>query len=71
MFEDLSLMEGLKLFAPIIVLQFSLMFFCVYSIFKKGVRNLSEWIWLLIVVIGNLLGSIIFLIFGRKKGYDD
>lgn len=71
MFEDLSLVEGLKLFAPIIVLHFSLMFFCIYNIFKKGVRNLSEWIWVLIVAFIQIVGPIIFLMFGRKKGYDD
>lgn len=71
MFEDLSLVEGLKLFAPIIALHFCLMLFCIYNIFKNGVRNLSKRIWILIVVFLQIFGPISFLMFGRKKGYDD
>ena len=71
MFENLSLVEVLKLLAPLIVLQFSLMFFCIYNIIKNGVRNLNKGIWILIVVFVEIFGSIIFLKFGRKKGYDD
>jgi len=57
----------IKMFMPIIILNYALVVWCIWLIIKKGVRNLSEVIWVIIVLFVNGFGPIIFLIFGRKK----
>jgi len=67
MFEDLTLIEGLKLFAPILAIQAGLTIFCIIKIIKEGVGNLNKIIWIPIVTFGSLIGPIVFLLFGRKR----
>ena len=71
MFDGMSLIDVLKLFLPIIVLQVGLMVFCLVMIWRKGVRNLSPLVWSVIVVLLNLVGPIAFLLLGRKLYSDD
>lgn len=67
--NDLSVMEILKMFAPLIALQFGLAIFCIVQIVKHGVKNLSKAAWIVIVIIFELLGPVAFLLFGRKRDY--
>lgn len=54
---------------PLVVIQIALAVYCVVKIFNEGVQNLNKWAWLAICLFVNLLGSITFLIVGRKKEY--
>lgn len=67
---ELGLMEALKLFAPLLVLNYSVVIFCLFLIWKRGTENLSRVIWSLIVVFINILGPVAFLVIGRKKTDD-
>jgi hypothetical protein len=71
MFENMSTIEIIKLLSPLIIIQFGLAIYCVVDILRKGVRNLSKGLWLLIVVFINLFGPILYLTLGRKKWQDD
>ena len=59
--------ERLMLIIPALFAEICLIVFCIFKIFKEGVANLNKWVWLAIVVIGNLLGSITFLLVGRRR----
>ncbi|WP_069649886.1 PLDc N-terminal domain-containing protein [Caloranaerobacter ferrireducens] len=67
MFENLTTLEILKLFAPIIIADLGLKIFCVIKIVREGVRNLSKFIWILIVIFINIFGPVSFLLFGRRR----
>lgn len=67
MFEGLSVFEIIKLLMPLIILEFALKIFCIYLITKKGVKNLSKPIWIVIVLVVSTIGSVSFLLFGRKE----
>lgn len=55
------------LLAPVIVLQFILMMTALISLARaKSVRG-SKWIWALIIIFGNIAGSIVYFIIGRKE----
>lgn len=56
--------------SPIILIQFGLAIFCILDILKRGVRNLSKPIWILISLV-NLIGGIAYLLFGRKGEDND
>ncbi len=67
---DLSNMSNFLLMVlPLAAIQLGLAIFCIVKIFKEGVANLNRLAWTLICLFGSLLGSIVFLIVGRKKAY--
>jgi hypothetical protein len=69
MFQNMTFTEVLKLLAPLIFVNICLSVFCLYRLIKDKVRFLPKWAWLPIILFINLLGPIIFLIFGRERDY--
>lgn len=70
MFEELKQQltpQLLSLIFPILAIQLFLMVFCIRKIIKEGVANLNKWAWIGIVAVGNITGSLAFLIAGRMK----
>ncbi|ORX23231.1 hypothetical protein BVF91_08095 [Thermoanaerobacterium sp. PSU-2] len=67
MFDNLNISEIIRLFAPLIIIQLGLMIFSIYRLTKDEVRFLPKWTWLIIIVLGEILGPLIFLIIGREK----
>jgi len=67
MFNDLTTLEIVKLFLPLIVIELGLKILTITLIFKNGVRNLSKAIWLIIVLLVSTTGPIGFLLFGRRR----
>jgi hypothetical protein len=66
-FKNFLTTEVLMVLVPVLFAEFCLIAFCIYKIFKEGVANLNKWAWLAIVVFGNLIGSIAFLLAGRRR----
>lgn len=60
-------MDTIKLIMPLIIIQLLLMIFCLYRLSKDKVKYLPKWLWALIIIFGELLGPIIYLIIGREK----
>ncbi len=71
MFEDMSTIELVKLLAPIIALQFGLAAYCIIDILRKGVRNLNKGLWIVLVLLASMVGSICYLTLGRKRWEND
>lgn len=63
--------ELILLLIPFILLQYGLMIFCIFKILKDDVENLNKGAWLVIVILGGLIGSVSFLLIGRKKDTHD
>jgi hypothetical protein len=64
------LTEFLKLlpfFVPLIIIQYGLMIFALVQAIRSDVVYLPKWGWILIIVLVNIIGPVIFLIAGRKK----
>ena len=58
----------LKLAWPIILIQLVLQIYAIVDIAKKKkVKNLSIPIWVIIIIIGELLGPILYLVTGRSE----
>lgn len=66
MFADMSTTEILKLAAPIIIIQFGLIVFCLYKLTKDKVKYLPKWAWAFIIFI-NFIGAILYLLIGRER----
>ena len=61
-------LEILKLVWPLIVLQLAVQIYAIYDLAKKGkTKNLSLVVWVVIIVFGEILGSILYFLIGRAE----
>ena len=67
MFEEMALLEIIKLFAPIIIIELVLVGFCLYRLTKDRVKFLPKWAWALIIICIQLIGGIAYLLIGRER----
>lgn len=62
-----ALMEHLPLVAPLAVIQLLLMIIAVIDLVRIEKTNGPKWIWALVVVCINIIGPILYFIFGRRN----
>ncbi|MCR6095287.1 PLDc_N domain-containing protein [Salipaludibacillus agaradhaerens] len=55
------------LFIPIIALQFILVLIALIDCARQEQTNGPKWLWVLIIIAVNLLGPILYFIFGRSQ----
>ncbi|PLX29429.1 MAG: hypothetical protein C0604_09855 [Clostridiales bacterium] len=67
MFTNLTAIEAIKLFAPLIALQIGLIAFCLRLLVKNEVRTMSKPFWALIIIFLNIIGPVFYLLFGRVE----
>lgn len=67
MFQGMSNAEIFRLVLPIIIIQLGLIIFCLYRLTKDRVKFLPKWGWVLIIILINLFGPIIYLLIGRER----
>jgi hypothetical protein len=63
-------LEIIKLIWPIMVLQLAVQVYAIYDLakLKKGkTKNLSLIVWLIIIIFGEILGSVIYFLVGRSE----
>lgn len=56
----------MQVLIPIIVLQLILLVTALVSLKKQEETRGPKWLWVLIIVFGNIIGSVIYFILGRK-----
>jgi hypothetical protein len=58
----------LPLLIPLIVVQLGLAIFCLVDLFKRErVKFLPKWGWALIILLGELVGPVVYLFVGRAE----
>ncbi len=62
-------LELVKLLIPLFILQLGLILYALFDLKKNGVRNLNKTAWIIIIIVINMIGPILYLIFGRGDGY--
>lgn len=67
MFEGMTIVNIIKLLAPVIILELVLMGFCLYRLKLDKVKYLHKWAWALIILFIQLVGGIAFLLIGRER----
>ncbi|MCC3648067.1 PLDc_N domain-containing protein [Cytobacillus oceanisediminis] len=53
--------------APIVIIQLILMAVAIINLIKIEKANGPKWMWALVIIFINLLGPIIYFIFGRRS----
>jgi ATP/ADP translocase len=67
-FPDLGV--WIAIVAPLAILQLGLMFFALVDLIRRDetqLRHLPKWGWVVIVVVVNLIGPILYLLIGREE----
>lgn len=52
--------------APLIGLQFILVVVAIVSLIKAEQVNGPKWLWAIVIVCGQMIGSVVYFIFGRR-----
>ena len=55
------------LIAPLLVIQLILVVVALIDLSKQAETKGPKWVWLLVILLGNIFGPIIYFIFGRSK----
>lgn len=59
-------LQILPFLIPILIIQLGLMIYCLVDLSKREQFNGPKWLWVILIVLGQLWGPILYLIFGRK-----
>ncbi len=62
-----TIMQLLPLLVPIILIQLALMVYCLVDLARRERTLGPKWLWALIVIFGELLGPVVYLVVGRKE----
>lgn len=61
-----SITQYLPLIIPLVVIQLGLMIFSLVDLSKREtVRHLPRWGWALVIIFGELVGPVVYLVIGR------
>lgn len=64
---DIELRELLPFLIPLIILQSVLMITALVMIFRQQTfKYLNRWVWVLIVIVFNLVGRVIYFVLERR-----
>jgi hypothetical protein len=62
-----TLSELLPFLIPVIVLQIGLMVVALVDLIRRERTRGPKWVWALVIVFGELLGPVVYLLFGRGE----
>ena len=63
-----QIIDILKIAWPLIVIQLGLQIYSIIDVIRhKKTKTLSPLIWVIIIVFGEILGPILYLLFGRAE----
>jgi phosphate/sulfate permease len=51
---------------PILILQIALQIYALYDLWNTQHTTQINWLWVLVIVIGGLLGPLVYFVFGRR-----
>jgi hypothetical protein len=61
-----TIRDYLPFLIPVIVLQLALMIFALLDLIRREKTRGPKWLWAIIIVLGELLGPILYLLIGRE-----
>jgi len=55
------------LLAPLILIQLSLMIYCLIDLSRRERVKGPKWLWAIFIIFGELIGPVVYLIAGRGE----
>ena len=66
--ENIALLkQWLPLLVPVIILEFGLMIAALVDLIRREKTKGPKWVWILVIVLVNLFGPIIYFLAGREE----
>lgn len=62
-----TLTEYLPFLIPILLLQLVLMIWALIDLSRRERTRGPRWLWIVIIVLGELIGPIVYFLFGREE----
>ncbi|OIO92905.1 MAG: hypothetical protein AUK03_09085 [Anaerolineae bacterium CG2_30_64_16] len=62
-----SIQQWLPFLIPIIVLQLALMIFALIDLARRERTRGPKWLWVVIIVLGELIGPILYFVIGQEE----
>ncbi|PZX02910.1 phospholipase D-like protein [Psychrobacillus insolitus] len=56
-----------KLILPLVIIQFILIIVAIIDLIRVRDTNGPKWLWAIIIILGNMIGPIIYFIVGRRN----
>jgi len=64
----MDVVELLKIIWPLIVIQLAVQIYAIVDIVKrKKTKNLSPVVWIIICILGEIIGPIVYLLIGKSE----
>ena len=65
--DGISTLQLLIMLIPIFIVQFCLIVYAILQLNKYGVKNFTKTTWLIIIILINTIGPILYLLIGRNS----
>jgi hypothetical protein len=62
-----TIRDYLPFLIPVILLQLGLMIFALLDLIRREKTRGPKWLWAILIVLGELLGPILYLLIGREE----
>ncbi|OGO63717.1 MAG: transcriptional regulator [Chloroflexi bacterium RBG_19FT_COMBO_50_10] len=62
-----KLLQYLPFIIPLVLLQLILMIVALVDLIRREKTRGPKWVWAIVIILGELIGPIIYLIFGREE----
>ena len=59
--------QYLPLLIPLIAIQLALMVYCLLDLSRRERVKGPKWMWVIFIVLGELIGPVVYLIVGREE----
>ena len=63
----LNLETVLPFIIPLVIIQLALAVYCLVDLSRRENTRGPKWLWAIIIILGELVGPIIYLLFGRLE----
>ena len=60
-------LQYLPFIIPLVLLQLILMIVALVDLIRREKTRGPKWVWAIVIILGELIGPIIYLIFGREE----
>jgi hypothetical protein len=62
-----ELLKYIPLIIPLVLIQLALMIFALVDLSKRQQTRGPKWMWVLIIIFGELAGPVVYFILGRPE----
>ena len=64
---DVNWMSFIPYLIPLLLVQLGLMVFCLLDLWRREKTKGPKWLWVILIVFGELIGPVVYLFFGRVE----